>query len=204
MTIHIKNGSIDTSISRRGFVAGAAGMTFAFTLGGLGRGGAALGADAADRVQRLCQHRRRQHHHHRLPGRRNGAGRVHLAAVDPGGRARRRLVEGEGGIRAGQSEGLRQQSSPVQRRADHRGERLGRRLFHAAAHGRRAGAQGADRCGGGEMESAGERAHHLPTARSSTTSRGVSAMARSCSSRPCRPSRRRSPKPISRSRRSSS
>ena len=44
MTIHIKNGSIDTSISRRGFVAGAAGMTFAFTLGGLGRGGAALGA----------------------------------------------------------------------------------------------------------------------------------------------------------------
>ncbi len=39
MTIHVKNGSIDTSISRRGFVAGAAGMTFAFTLGGLGRGG---------------------------------------------------------------------------------------------------------------------------------------------------------------------
>ncbi|HEX5213562.1 MAG TPA: molybdopterin cofactor-binding domain-containing protein [Pseudolabrys sp.] len=38
MTIHIKNGSIDTSISRRGFVAGAAGLTFAFTLGGLGRG----------------------------------------------------------------------------------------------------------------------------------------------------------------------
>ncbi|HEY1475572.1 MAG TPA: molybdopterin cofactor-binding domain-containing protein [Pseudolabrys sp.] len=44
MTIHIKNGSIDTSISRRGFVAGAAGITFAFTLGGLGRGGEALGA----------------------------------------------------------------------------------------------------------------------------------------------------------------
>ncbi|HLA21300.1 MAG TPA: molybdopterin cofactor-binding domain-containing protein, partial [Pseudolabrys sp.] len=43
MTIHIKNGSIDTSISRRGFVAGSAGMTFAFTLGGLGRGGEALG-----------------------------------------------------------------------------------------------------------------------------------------------------------------
>lgn len=44
MTMHIKNGSIDTSISRRGFVAGSAGMTFAFTLGGLGRGGEALGA----------------------------------------------------------------------------------------------------------------------------------------------------------------
>jgi isoquinoline 1-oxidoreductase subunit beta len=44
MTIHVKNGSTDTSISRRGFVAGAAGLTFAFTLGGLGRGGEALGA----------------------------------------------------------------------------------------------------------------------------------------------------------------
>jgi isoquinoline 1-oxidoreductase beta subunit len=44
MTIHIKNGSLDTSISRRGFVSGAAGLTFAFTLGGLGRGGEALGA----------------------------------------------------------------------------------------------------------------------------------------------------------------
>jgi isoquinoline 1-oxidoreductase subunit beta len=44
MTIHIKNGSIDTAISRRGFVSGAAGLTFAFTLGGLGRGGEALGA----------------------------------------------------------------------------------------------------------------------------------------------------------------
>jgi isoquinoline 1-oxidoreductase beta subunit len=44
MTIHVKNGSIDTSISRRGFVAGSAGMTFAFTLGGLGRGSEALGA----------------------------------------------------------------------------------------------------------------------------------------------------------------
>jgi len=44
MTMHIKNGSLDTSISRRGFVSGAAGLTFAFTLGGLGRGAMALGA----------------------------------------------------------------------------------------------------------------------------------------------------------------
>lgn len=44
MTLHIKNGSIDTDISRRGFVYGAAGLTFAFTLGGLGRTGEALGA----------------------------------------------------------------------------------------------------------------------------------------------------------------
>jgi len=44
MTIRIKNGSLDTIISRRGFVSGAAGLTFAFTLGGLGRGAMALGA----------------------------------------------------------------------------------------------------------------------------------------------------------------
>src|SRR5215813_2790146 len=44
MTIQIKNGSLDTTISRRGFVAGAASLTFAFTLGGMGRGGEALGA----------------------------------------------------------------------------------------------------------------------------------------------------------------
>jgi isoquinoline 1-oxidoreductase beta subunit len=43
MTIHVKNGSIATRISRRGFVAGSAGMTFAFTLGGLGRSGEAIG-----------------------------------------------------------------------------------------------------------------------------------------------------------------
>jgi isoquinoline 1-oxidoreductase beta subunit len=49
MTIHVKNGSVDTTISRRGFVAGAAGLTFAFTLGGLGRGLEALGAAQATR-----------------------------------------------------------------------------------------------------------------------------------------------------------
>ena len=42
MTIDIKNSSVATTISRRGFVAGTAGLTFAFTLGGLGRSGAAI------------------------------------------------------------------------------------------------------------------------------------------------------------------
>ena len=39
MTIHINKGTLDTTISRRGFVKGAAGLTFAFTVGGsmLGR-----------------------------------------------------------------------------------------------------------------------------------------------------------------------
>ena len=50
MTIHIQNGSLDTSISRRGFVVGTAGLTFAFTLGGLGRGIEALGAAQATKM----------------------------------------------------------------------------------------------------------------------------------------------------------
>ena len=54
MTIHIKNGSIDTNISRRGFVAGGAGLTFAFTLGGFGRGGEALGATQPTKLNALC------------------------------------------------------------------------------------------------------------------------------------------------------
>jgi len=44
MTIQVENGSVATTISRRGFVAGTAGLTFAFTLGGLGRSGEAIGA----------------------------------------------------------------------------------------------------------------------------------------------------------------
>jgi isoquinoline 1-oxidoreductase beta subunit len=54
MTIHIKNGSIDTSIDRRGFVAGAAGLTFAFTLGGFGRGGEAIGATQPTKFNAFC------------------------------------------------------------------------------------------------------------------------------------------------------
>ncbi len=139
MTIHVKNGSVATSISRRGFVAGSAGLTFAFTLGGLGRG-AAIGETKPtefnawvsiapdDTVTIIC------------PSAEMGQGvytslplilaeeldadwskvRVEFAPANP--------------------KRLRQSSLPVQRRADHRGQRLGARLFHAVAHGRRAGA----------------------------------------------------------------
>ncbi|WP_137045980.1 molybdopterin cofactor-binding domain-containing protein [Pseudolabrys sp. FHR47] len=44
MTIAVKDGFVDTRMSRRGFVAGTVGLSFAFTLGGLGRGGEARGA----------------------------------------------------------------------------------------------------------------------------------------------------------------
>jgi isoquinoline 1-oxidoreductase beta subunit len=49
MTIHVDRGTLETTISRRGFVKGAAGLTFAFTLGGgvVGRLTEALAADSA-------------------------------------------------------------------------------------------------------------------------------------------------------------
>ncbi|MBI4275126.1 MAG: xanthine dehydrogenase family protein molybdopterin-binding subunit, partial [Rhizobiales bacterium] len=50
MTVHIENGSLETTISRRTFVAGATGLTFAFTLGGLGRIPEALGAAPATKL----------------------------------------------------------------------------------------------------------------------------------------------------------
>src|SRR5262247_2550045 len=46
MTKQTNQASVATTVSRRGFVEGAAGLMFAFTLGGLGRVGDALGAAA--------------------------------------------------------------------------------------------------------------------------------------------------------------
>ena len=44
-----KQGTLDTTLSRRSFVKGAAGLTFSFTLGGamLGRASEAFAADSA-------------------------------------------------------------------------------------------------------------------------------------------------------------
>ncbi len=49
MNTPIKNGTLETTISRRGFVKGAAGLSFAFTFGGalLGRASEAFAADSA-------------------------------------------------------------------------------------------------------------------------------------------------------------
>src|SRR5262245_52807531 len=46
MNKQTNQASVATTVSRRGFVEGAAGLMFAFTLGGLGRVGDALGAAA--------------------------------------------------------------------------------------------------------------------------------------------------------------
>src|SRR6516165_6854567 len=50
MNSHIKHGTIDTSVSRRGFVQGVAGLTFAFTFGGafVSKVSRAFAAEAAE------------------------------------------------------------------------------------------------------------------------------------------------------------
>src|SRR5919108_4446309 len=50
MTTHFETGTVATSISRRGFVAGATGLTFAFTVTGLGRMPEALSAEQGARL----------------------------------------------------------------------------------------------------------------------------------------------------------
>src|SRR5215475_688495 len=50
MNKQTNQASVATTVSRRGFVEGAAGLMFAFTLGGLGRVGDALGATQAARI----------------------------------------------------------------------------------------------------------------------------------------------------------
>src|SRR5215468_5494749 len=50
MNKQTNQASVATTVSRRGFVEGAAGLMFAFSLGGLGRVGDALGATQAARI----------------------------------------------------------------------------------------------------------------------------------------------------------
>jgi isoquinoline 1-oxidoreductase beta subunit len=50
MTKQTNQASVAATVSRRGFVEGAAGLMFAFTLGGLGRVGDALGATQVARI----------------------------------------------------------------------------------------------------------------------------------------------------------
>ena len=50
MNKQTNKASVAATVSRRGFVEGAAGLMFAFTLGGLGRVGDALGATQAARI----------------------------------------------------------------------------------------------------------------------------------------------------------
>jgi hypothetical protein len=143
-------------VSRRNFMQGAGGLTFAFALSGtlLGRASEAYAADGAklnawvtigtdDTVTILC------------PQSEMGQGVLTRAAADPRRGARRRLVEGQAGIRARQPEALRRRAQDVPGRAAHPRERLGAGLLDAAATRGRAGAPRAHRQRGRAMESAG-------------------------------------------------
>ena len=153
-----------TNISRRaGCVPATArpGMTSAFFTHPRRRSWATAGKRReeqipADQVQRLDQRRSRQYHQRRMPGRRNGAGRLYVVAIDTRGRTRRRLAEKVKQVRAGQSKSLRQCAHSCS------GARSGPRasrcpLFRPLRMAGRAGAQGSARCGRREMESAGRR-----------------------------------------------
>ena len=119
MNKHIKQGTPERR-HRRSFVKGAAGLTFAFALGGamLGRASEAFAADRRQ-AQRLGDDRRRQHHHHPLPDRRDGAGRADALPLILAEELDADWSKVKMRVRAGQSEGLRQRARDVPRRADH-------------------------------------------------------------------------------------
>ena len=121
-----------------------------------------LGAEGAAQVRRLRHaqrrgrepaglrlHRRRRHRHHHLPPRRDGSGRAHRRADDPGRRAGSRLGQGARGAGAGRRGALRQ---PGHRRLAHHAP-----LLHADAPLRRRGAADARERGGRALGRAGVR-----------------------------------------------
>ena len=156
MTIHIKNGSLDTSISRRGFVAGAAGLTFAFTLGGSRPRRRALGATQPTKFNAFV----------------SIAADNTITIICPSAEMGQGVYTSLPLILAEELDAdwskVKTEFAPANPKVYGNYHRLfeGAQitaasvsvagLFHAAAHGRRAGAQGAARRGGGEMESAGE------------------------------------------------
>ncbi len=94
---------------------------------------------AAYEVQRLGEHWLRQYDFDRLSNRGNGAGRLHVIAVDTCGRVGCRLVQSEDRIRASQSQGVREHAPAFRWGANYRSERIRSGILHAAALGRRAG-----------------------------------------------------------------
>ena len=155
---------IDTNVSRRSLLAGLGGMTFCIALGNDGvrlmsqARATRLGERAGDA---LGAHRARRQDHHSQRRRRNGPGLDDLAAAHRGRGDGRRLVEGRDRMDPGRRQDLRLQEPDRDRAADvDRRQPRGAALFQPAAHGWRAGAQGADRQCRAEMGGRPRHAAH--------------------------------------------
>src|SRR5262249_4594965 len=169
MNKQVDQASVATTLSRRSFVEGTAGLMFAFTLGGVGRVPDALGATQAakinawvtigadDTVTILC------------PSAEMGQGVMtslplilaeELDADWSKGKVEfaPEWVEVQGEVRHAKPEVLWQSARAIQGGANPRRKRLRSRLFHAAARGRRPGPPRADRQRSRGMESARKRA----------------------------------------------
>ena len=157
MTIQIRNGSIDTNISRRGFVAGAAGMTFAFTLGGIGHGGEALGATQPTKFNAWVSIAPDNTISIVCPAAEMGQGVYTSLPLILAEELDADWSKVKTEFAPANPKVYGNPHASVSRCADHCRKRIGARLFHAVAHGRRAGAQGSARCGCREVESAGRR-----------------------------------------------
>ena len=151
---------MNTQISRRNFLSGTAGLTFAFAIGGKPDtlefiGDASAQAAYSPTVWVTIANGR--HHYHRVARRRDGAGHDDDAAGHHCRRARRRLVQGARGSAVGVG-GKEIRQSELQRRISNLGQCVGAGLFQAVADRRRAGASRAARRRGGALERAGRRA----------------------------------------------
>ena len=138
MTKHIR--SLNTRLSRRQIMTGAAGLTFAIAVGAAGRTTAAALAKGTwqSSAKPLGEHRRGRHDHPHVAGDRDGAGIHDLVATDPRRGARCRLAEGA--HRTGTTECSDLWQPRLRRSHDvHCRQQRGDRLFPPAAHIRRAG-----------------------------------------------------------------
>ena len=147
-------------VNRRNFLKTTAGLSLALTIApdALSLIDDAFADDAGGlHAECLADDRARRHHHHGRAGGRDGARLVHQPAGHHRRRARRRLEQGQAGVPDGVGRQEIRQSG-IQLHLPDVGQRVGDRLLHVAAPGRRAGAPRPARCGRGKMGGAGRRA----------------------------------------------
>ena len=128
---------LNTKVSRRQVMVGAAGLSFAIGFGAAPRNGAGKRPHRQG-AQPVGKHRARWHDLDHVGGDRNGAGVDDLAAADSCRGTRCRLVQSQDRDRAGDRGDLRQ--SGLSRHDVHCGLQRGDQLLYAIAYVRRAGA----------------------------------------------------------------